>query len=80
MNRYLFWLLMILPWSALTLYITSTEGAELTTIIFVALLIYIVTIVELRRRSLGMPLKDAFIAMIPYWGLKQRRKLYFAKP
>jgi hypothetical protein len=80
MNRYLFWMLMILPWTALTLYITSREAAEITTLTFLSLLIYIVTIVEIRRRTVGLSVKDVLKSMIPFFGLKQRHKLYFAKP
>ncbi len=80
MNRYLFWILMVLPWVALTMYITSGEDAEITTFIFLSLLIYIVTIVEIRRRTIGMTGKDVLKSLIPFFGLKYRNKLYFAKP
>ena len=80
MNRYLFWILMVLPWAALTLYISNNEAAEVTTPIFLSLFGYIATVFELRRRTIKLSVKDLFIAMVPFWGLKQRRKLYFAKP
>jgi hypothetical protein len=80
MNRYLFWILMVLPWVILTLYITSHEDAEITTFIFLLLLFYIITIVEIRRRSVGLTVKEVLTAQIPFFGLKQRHKLYFAKP
>lgn len=80
MNRYLFWILMVLPWVALTLYISNNEAAEVTTTIFLSLFGYIATILELRRRTIKLSVKDLFKAFVPFWGLKQRHKLYFAKP
>ncbi|MER2996382.1 hypothetical protein [Pontibacter populi] len=80
MSRYLFWILMVLPWMALTIYITSREGVEITTFIFLSLLVYIVTIVEFRRRTIGMTGSDVLKSLVPFVGLKQRHKLYFAKP
>lgn len=80
MNRYLFWILMVLPWMALTIYLTSDKNAEVTTLVVLALLIYIVTIVEIRRRTIGMTGIDVLKSLIPFFGLKQRHKLYFAKP
>ncbi|NDK55068.1 hypothetical protein [Pontibacter fetidus] len=80
MNRYFFWILMVLPWTALTIYITTREDAEITTFIFLSLLIYIVTIIELRRRKIGMTGVDVLKSLVPFVGLKQRQKLYFAKP
>ena len=80
MNRYLVWTLMVLPWTILTVYITSREGAEITTFIFLSLLLYMVTIVEIRRRTIGMTGIDVLKSLVPFGGLKQRHKLYFAKP
>ncbi|HEY4650866.1 MAG TPA: hypothetical protein VIG72_05605 [Pontibacter sp.] len=80
MNRYVFWLLMVLPWTALTIYISNNSTAEITTLIFASLLVYVVIIVEIRRRSIGLTIKDVLTSLVPVYGLKQRHKLYFAKP
>lgn len=80
MNRYLFWILMLLPWIALTIYITSFEDAEITTAMFVTLFVYLVTIIEIRRRTVKISVVDTLKAQIPFWGWKERNRLYFAKP
>jgi hypothetical protein len=80
MNRYLFWFLMMLPWVAITLHITSNEDAKITTGMFIALFLYLVTVVEFRRRAVGLTIKEVLKAQIFFWGFKERQKLYFSKP
>lgn len=80
MNRYLFWILMVLPWIAITLHIKLSAEAEITTVIFVALFLYLSTIVEIRRRTVGLTIKQVLKAQIFFWGFKERQRLYFSKP
>ncbi len=80
MNRYLFWILMVLPWIALTLYIKMSAEPEITTAIFVTLFLYMSAIIEIRRRVVGLTIKETLKAQIFFWGFKERQRLFFSKP
>ncbi|MBW7466371.1 hypothetical protein ABID22_000758 [Pontibacter aydingkolensis] len=80
MNRYLFWILMVLPWIALTMYLKSSAETEITTAIFIMLFLYLITVVEIRRRTVKISVIDTLKAQIPFWGWEERKRLYFTKP
>jgi hypothetical protein len=71
---------MVLPWIALTLHINLSSEAKITTGIFIALFLYLSTIIEIRRRVVGMTIKEVLKAQVFFWGFKERQKLYFSKP
>jgi hypothetical protein len=71
---------MVLPWIAITIHITYSAEPEITTWIFVVLFLYLSTIVEIRRRAVGLSIKEVLKAQIFFWGFKERQRLYFSKP
>ena len=80
MNRYLFWILMALPWIAITLHIKFSEDAVFNSWVFAALFLYLASVIEVRRRSVGLSVKEALKTQTLFWGHKERQRLYFAKP
>lgn len=80
MNRYFFWMLMVLPWASLSFYISFGPKSESTSMLFLALFAYMMAIIEVRRRSIGLTLPSTLKALVPGIGYKEWQRLYFAKP
>lgn len=80
MNRYLFWILMLHPWFWLTIYYTKSENADYFLYFFVALILYLCLVLNIRRKYVGLSLSDTLKAIVPGLAYKEWHRLYFAKP
>jgi hypothetical protein len=76
MNRYLFWLFAGTPFALLTIYINLSESPD--SLIPVLLMSgYLPVVYNIRRKYLGMQVKDVFKSFIPFYGYKERYRLHF---
>lgn len=78
MHRYMFWTLMILPWMVLALYLSRPkDDPRVTTFILVSLIIHLGIVVNIRRKSVGMTVRETLKAFVPFWGRREYKRLYF---
>lgn len=78
MHRYLFWILLILPWVVLAIYLSRPkDDPRITTFILVSLVIHLGIIINIRRKSVGLTIAETFKAFVPFWGRKEYKQLYF---
>ena len=78
MHRYMFWALMILPWVVLAIYLSRPkDNPRITAFILVSLVIHLCIVINIRRNSVGMTVRETFKAFVPFWGTKEYRRLYF---
>ncbi|MCC9168519.1 hypothetical protein [Pontibacter harenae] len=77
MNRYLFWILMFMPWFWLIIYLKSSVIDVAFAWIFFALVVYLCLIINVRRKSVGLSVSETFKAFVPMWGWREYRILFF---
>ena len=78
MHRYLFWVLLILPWVVLAIYLSRPQDEpRITSVILVSLVILLGIIINFRRKSVGMTGAETFKAFVPFWGRNEYKRLYF---
>ena len=78
MHRYLFWVLLILPWVVLAIYLSRPQDdPRITSFILVSLVIHLGIIINIRRKSVGMTVSETCKAFVPFWGRKEYKRLYF---
>ena len=78
MHRYLFWVLLILPWVVLAIYLSRPkDDPRITSFILVSLVIHLGIIINIRRKSVGMTVAETFKAFVPFWGRNEYKRLYF---
>ncbi|GAB3530749.1 hypothetical protein GCM10027443_11980 [Pontibacter brevis] len=78
MHRYMFWTLMILPWIVLAIYLSRPkDDPRVTAFILVSLVIHLGIVINIRRNSVGMTVKETLKAFVPFWGTKEYKRLYF---
>ena len=78
MHRYLFWVLLILPWIVLAIYLSRPQdNPRMTAFILVSLVIHLGIIINIRRKSVGMTVAQTCKAFVPFWGRNEYKRLYF---
>ncbi|WP_439880151.1 hypothetical protein ACSX1A_13420 [Pontibacter sp. MBLB2868] len=80
MNRYLFWLLMALPWAAFVLSTYILKDTVYPWIFIVNILFLQVIVLNIRRKQVGLTFTESLKAIVPGIGYYEWRRLYFAKP
>jgi hypothetical protein len=74
----MFWTLMILPWMVLAIYLSRPkDDPRVTSFILVSLIIHLGIVINIRRKSVGMTIRETFKAFVPFWGRREYKRLYF---
>ncbi|GAB3821216.1 hypothetical protein [Pontibacter rugosus] len=77
MNRYLFWVLIILPWFILAVFLTHNRDPKVRAPVLIMLLIHLCIVVNVRRKAVGLSVAETFKALVPLWGTKEYARLFF---
>ncbi|MCC9138128.1 hypothetical protein ACFSKU_00650 [Pontibacter silvestris] len=77
MNRYAFWILMILPWFWLALFLLQSREMKNIALILLALILHLSIVINIRRKTVGLSVSETFKAFVPFWGWKEYKRLYF---
>lgn len=80
MNRITFYLGLVIPFFALGFAMRSTISFELGIKIFQYLIIfYLPTLTFIRMKYLGLTFKEMLLALVPFYGIKYRYKVFTEK-
>ncbi|PRY11621.1 hypothetical protein CLV24_11066 [Pontibacter ummariensis] len=77
MNRYVFWVLIILPWFILAVFLTQNRDASVRALALIMLLIHLCIVVNARRKAVGLSAAETFKAFVPLWGAQEYNRLFF---
>ncbi|MEJ8802969.1 hypothetical protein [Pontibacter sp. H249] len=80
MKRYLFWLLMWIPWLGLYAILILQKQETFPWFTVMQILILNIIVVNIRRKQVGLSIAATLKSMVPGIGYHEWRRLYFAKP